>query len=72
MVEIAKARGISPAQVSIAWMLHKPVVTSPIIGVTKPGQIEDAVKAVSIKLSDEEIAKLEELYEPHAQTEAFA
>ena len=53
-------------------MLHKPVVTSPIIGATKPQQLEDAIKAVSIKLSDQEIARLEELYEPHPATEAFA
>ncbi|MBS0232467.1 MAG: aldo/keto reductase [Proteobacteria bacterium] len=72
VVEIARARGVSPAQVALAWMLHKPVVTSPIIGATKPGQLEDAIKAVSLKLSDGEIAKLEEVYEPHAQTEAFA
>jgi aryl-alcohol dehydrogenase-like predicted oxidoreductase len=72
LVEIAKARGDSPAQVALAWMLHKPAITSPIIGATKPGQLEDAIKAVTIKLSDEEIARLEELYEPHAQTEAFA
>ncbi len=71
VVEIAKARGVSPAQIALAWMLHKPVITSPIIGATKPGQLEDAIKAVSIKLSGEEIAKLEEFYEPHAQTEAF-
>ncbi len=71
VVELAKARGVSPAQVALAWMLHKPVVTSPIIGATKPGQLEDAIKAVSLKLSDEEVAKLEEAYEPHAQTEAF-
>jgi aryl-alcohol dehydrogenase-like predicted oxidoreductase len=71
VVEIAKARGVSPAQIALAWMLHKPVVTSPVIGATKPYQLEDAIKAVSLKLSDEEIAKLEELYEPHAQTEAF-
>ncbi|WP_414461608.1 aldo/keto reductase [Hyphomicrobium sp. DY-1] len=71
VVEVAKARGVPPAQVALAWMLHKPVVTSPVIGATKPYQLDDAIKAVSLKLSDEEISKLEELYEPHAQTEAF-
>jgi 1-deoxyxylulose-5-phosphate synthase len=72
LIEVAKARGNSPAEVAIAWILSKPVVTSPIIGATKPGQLEDAIKAVSIKLSAEEIARLEEPYEPHPATEAFA
>jgi 1-deoxyxylulose-5-phosphate synthase len=71
VVEIANARGVSPAQIALSWMLHKPVVTSPVIGATKPYQLEDAIKAVSLRLSHEEVAKLEELYEPHAQTEAF-
>jgi aryl-alcohol dehydrogenase-like predicted oxidoreductase len=72
LIEVANARGESPAQVALAWMLHKPVVTSPIIGATKPNQLDDAIKAVSIKLSNEEITRLEELYEPHPATEAFA
>jgi aryl-alcohol dehydrogenase-like predicted oxidoreductase len=71
VIEIAKARGVPPAQIALAWMLHKPVVTSPIIGATKPYQLEDAIKAVSLKLSDGEIARLEELYEPHGLSEAF-
>jgi 1-deoxyxylulose-5-phosphate synthase len=63
--EIASLRGLPGAQVALAWMLSKPAVTSPIIGASKPGHIEDAVAALSVKLSDEEIVKLEELYQPH-------
>ena len=53
------------AQVALAWMLHKDVVTAPIVGATKPGQIEDAVAAVDVELTDEEIAALEAPYVPH-------
>jgi 1-deoxyxylulose-5-phosphate synthase len=70
--ELAKKRGIPPSQIALAWQFHKPVVTSPIIGATKPNHLEDAVAALSIKLSDEEIRFLEELYQPHALSEAFA
>ena len=63
--QVAAARGISRAQVALAWMLHKPVVTSPIIGATKPHHLEDALAAFSVKLTAEEIARLEEPYVPH-------
>jgi 1-deoxyxylulose-5-phosphate synthase len=63
--EVARARGLPPAQIALAWMLHKPGISAPIIGATKPKHIEDAVAAVSVELSAEEIAKLEELYVPH-------
>ncbi|MCX2478150.1 aldo/keto reductase [Pedobacter sp. MC2016-15] len=63
--EIAEQKGIPNAQVALAWMLSKDGITSPIIGASKPGHIEDAVAAVSVKLSDEEIQSLEELYQPH-------
>ena len=70
--ELAKKRGIPPSQIALAWQFHKPVVTSPIIGATKPHHLDDAVAALSVELSDEEIRVLEELYQPHAQSEAFA
>jgi aryl-alcohol dehydrogenase-like predicted oxidoreductase len=54
------------AQVATAWMLSKPVVTAPIIGATKPHHLDDAIAAVDLVLTDEEIARLEEPYEPHA------
>jgi aryl-alcohol dehydrogenase-like predicted oxidoreductase len=62
---VADARGLPPAQIALAWMLHKPVVDAPIVGATKPGHIEDAVAAVDIELSDDEIAALEKPYVPH-------
>lgn len=70
--ELAKRRGLPPSQIALAWQYHKPVVTSPIIGATKPNHLEDAVAALSVKLSGEEIHFLEELYQPHAPSEAFA
>jgi aryl-alcohol dehydrogenase-like predicted oxidoreductase len=63
--QIASARGVPMAQVALAWMLSKPVVTAPIIGATKPRHLEDAVAALSLKLTPEEIASLEEPYVPH-------
>jgi aryl-alcohol dehydrogenase-like predicted oxidoreductase len=63
--EVTQARGIPTAQVALAWMLTKPVITAPIIGATKMHHLEDAVAALSVKLSEEEIYRLEELYQPH-------
>jgi aryl-alcohol dehydrogenase-like predicted oxidoreductase len=63
---IADQRGISRAQVALAWMLSKPVVTAPIVGVTKDHHLDDAVAAVDVQLTDDEIARLEEPYTPHA------
>ncbi len=63
--DLAEARGLPMAQVAIAWMLSRPVVTSPIIGATKPHHLEDAVAAVAVKLTPEEIMPLEEPYRPH-------
>lgn len=65
VTEIAEHRGVSNAIVAMAWMLDKPAITSPIIGASKPGHLEDAVAALDLKLTTEEIAKLEEPYEPH-------
>lgn len=63
--EIAEKRGVPRAQVALAWLLSKPVVTAPIVGATKPHHLEDAVAALSLKLTPEEIAALEEPYTPH-------
>ncbi|WP_433558754.1 aldo/keto reductase [Pseudonocardia xinjiangensis] len=65
VVDVAKARGLPLAQVALAWMLHQDAITAPIVGATKPGHIEDAVAAVDIELSDDEIAALEAPYVPH-------
>ena len=66
VAEIAKKRGVPQAQVALAWVLHKPYVTSPIVGATKPQHLVDAVAATSLKLAAEEISALEEPYVPHA------
>ena len=63
--EMATAHGVPPARVALAWMLQKPEITAPIIGATKPHHLEDAVKAMDLKLTPEEMAKLEEPYKPH-------
>ena len=65
VVEVANARGVKPAQVALAWVLSKPGVSAPIIGASKAYQIEDAVGALGVSLTGEEIQKLEEAYEPH-------
>jgi 1-deoxyxylulose-5-phosphate synthase len=63
--EVSETRGLPMAQVALAWMLSKPVITSPIIGATKMNHLDDAVAAVSVQLTQEEIQKLEEGYQPH-------
>ena len=63
--EIAKERGVTSAQVALAWILSKPYVTSPIIGATKMEHLDQAIAALEVKLSEEEIKRLEELYQPH-------
>lgn len=63
---IAQARGVPAAQVALAWLVQKPEITSPIIGASKPHHIEDAVAALSLGLTVEEIAALEAPYVPHA------
>jgi aryl-alcohol dehydrogenase-like predicted oxidoreductase len=65
VAEIATRRGVSRAAVALAWLLHKPVVTAPIVGTSKPQHLEDALGALSLKLSPEEITALEEPYVPH-------
>ena len=65
VVEVAGERGVAPAQVALAWLLHKPGVTAPIVGATKLGHLEDALAAAELALSPDEIARLEEPYVPH-------
>ena len=64
VVDLAGARGAKPAQIALSWLLHRPGVTAPIVGATKMQHLEDAIKAVDIKLSEEERAGLEEAYAP--------
>ncbi|KQV90688.1 hypothetical protein ASD15_00985 [Massilia sp. Root351] len=63
--QVAEARGIPRAQVALAWVLQKSVVTSPIIGAAKFSHVDDAVQALSVRLSREELALLESAYVPH-------
>jgi 1-deoxyxylulose-5-phosphate synthase len=63
--EIAKARSISRAEIALAWLLHKPAVTAPIVGATKSHHLDEAAAAVDVKLSEAEIKALEERYVPH-------
>ncbi|MFD2331294.1 aldo/keto reductase [Cohnella sp. GCM10020058] len=70
VAEIAAARGVPRAQVALAWVAQKSVVTAPIVGATKPHHLEDAVAALSLTLTAEEIAALEEPYVPH-QVQGF-
>jgi aryl-alcohol dehydrogenase-like predicted oxidoreductase len=65
VAEVAAERGVPPAQVALAWLLHKPAVTAPIVGATKVAHLEDTLAAEQLALSDEEIARLEEPYAPH-------
>ncbi|CAN5811056.1 aldo/keto reductase [soil metagenome] len=63
--EVAAARGVPSAQIALAWLLHKPGVTAPIVGATKVGHLEDALSAEQLPLTTDEIARLEEPYLPH-------
>ena len=64
--KVAAQRGISPAQIALAWLLSKPAVAAPIIGATKMEHLDDAVAALSVELSAQEIQQLEAPYRPHA------
>lgn len=66
VTEIATKRGVPRAQVALAWLLSKPTITAPIVGATKLHHLEDAFAALSLKLSPEEISRLEEPYVPHS------
>jgi aryl-alcohol dehydrogenase-like predicted oxidoreductase len=66
VAEISRKRGVPRAQVALAWLLQKPVVTAPIVGASKPHHLEDAVAALSLNLTPDEIAGLEEPYVPHS------
>jgi 1-deoxyxylulose-5-phosphate synthase len=64
VAKIAESRGVSRAQVALAWLLRQPAVTAPIVGATKPEHLEDAIAAVDVELSDDETAQLEGPYSP--------
>ena len=65
VAEVAARLGVSPAQVATAWLLHQPGVTAPIVGASKMPHLEDAVSALKVKLTQEDLTALEEPYRPH-------
>ena len=66
VAEVAAERGVPQAQVALAWLLHKPGVTAPIVGATKEYHLADALAAEQLTLSADEVARLEQPYQPHA------
>jgi aryl-alcohol dehydrogenase (NADP+) len=65
VVELAQQRGVTPSQIALAWLLHQPGVTAPIIGASKMTHLEEDIAAIDIKLSPEELETLQEPYQPH-------
>jgi 1-deoxyxylulose-5-phosphate synthase len=65
VMAVAQAKGSTPARVALAWLMHKPGVTAPIVGATKLNHLDDAVAAVDVTLTEEEIKQLESAYVPH-------
>jgi aryl-alcohol dehydrogenase (NADP+) len=65
VVEVARAKGVLPIQIALAWLIQQPAVASPVIGVTKLEQLDDLVAGLEVKLSDDERKRLEEPYRPH-------
>jgi aryl-alcohol dehydrogenase-like predicted oxidoreductase len=65
VMELANKRGVKPTQIALAWLLHQPGVTAPIIGASKPHHLPEAIAALDLKLSDQELKYLEEPYVPH-------
>ena len=66
VLAVAERRGVAPAQVALAWLLAQPAVTSPIVGITDPRHLDDALAAVELRLTEDELAELAEGYLPHA------
>ncbi|MBC8505021.1 MAG: aldo/keto reductase [Anaerolineales bacterium] len=64
-IELSQRHGFTSAQIALAWMLHKPGITAPIVGASKMRHLEEAIAAIDIQLSDEDITYLEEPYQPH-------
>jgi aryl-alcohol dehydrogenase (NADP+) len=63
--EVAKEHNITGSQIALAWILNKPHISAPIVGASKMDQLDQAIAAMDIKLSAEEVKRLEELYQPH-------
>lgn len=63
---VAAARNVAPAQIALAWLLHKPAVTCPVVGATRAEHVDDAVAATQLTLTKEEIGALEQPYRPRS------
>ncbi len=66
VAQVAEGRGVPRSQIALAWLLSKPVITAPIVGATRLQHLDDAIASVNVKLAEDEISSLEELYVPHA------
>ena len=64
MSDLASEIGKKPAQIALAWLSNKPEITAPVVGVSKVQQLEDLIEATEIKLTEDQVGYLEELYEP--------
>jgi aryl-alcohol dehydrogenase (NADP+) len=63
--EIAGEKGVEPAQIALAWILRQPGITAPIVGASKMEQLDQAIQALDLRLSDEDAERLEQPYIPH-------
>jgi len=70
--DIARENGVPPAQIAMAWLLRQPAVASPVVGATKLHHLEDAAASLDVSLSDADMVRLAEVYQPHPATEAFS
>lgn len=66
VLDVASARGVAPASVALAWVLRHPAVTAPIIGASKPGHLDDALAALEVDLTEDEVTRLEAAYTPRS------
>ena len=64
LIEVAREKKATPAQIALTWVLSKEIITTPIVGISKAEHLEQAIEALDIELSREEVAYLEELYQP--------
>jgi aryl-alcohol dehydrogenase-like predicted oxidoreductase len=66
VLDVASARGVAPASVALAWVMRHPAVTAPIVGASKPGHLDDALAALDVHLTDDEVTRLEAAYTPRS------
>jgi len=68
VLDVAADRGAAPASVALAWVMRNPVVSAPIVGASKPQHLEDALAAIDLHLTDDEVTRLESAYTPRSNT----